>query len=224
MTSDDGPGSDSPARGGCESAALLERAIDLWMLDTGAGNARAVRVAARAALERLLREYAGAAAFEIAIGHHGKPFVPALPWLDFNLSHAGKHVALAFARNQALGVDIEEYARNPSAGLAKRFFSPGESAALARLTPDKRSAAFLHLWTHKEAVLKALGEGLSFGLDRVEFALDPDGLAGPPCRMAPEAGRPDEWQVRRFTPAPGLTGSIAWRGPPRELNLFRLAP
>jgi 4'-phosphopantetheinyl transferase len=203
---------------------LPDHAIDLWMLDTGAGTARAVRTAARAALERLLRRYAGAATFEIATGSHGKPFAPALPWLDFNLSHAGSHVALAFARNQALGVDIEECSRKlPAADLARRFFGADESAALARVAADAQTAAFLQLWTHKEAVLKALGEGLSFGLDRIEFELDANG-AGPMRRIAPAAGRPDEWQVRRFAPAAGLMGSIAWRGPPRELNLFRLSP
>lgn len=225
MTSDVDPRFVSPARAGHEATPVLEHAIDLWMLDTGAGNARAVRAAARAALERLLRQYARGAAFEIATGSHGKPFAPALPWLDFNISHAGSHVALAFARNQPLGVDIEECSRKlPATDLARRFFSAPETAALARVAPGVRTAAFLQLWTHKEAVLKALGEGLAFGLDRVEFELGTNGQAGPMCRIASVAGGADEWQVRRFAPAAGLTGSVAWRGPPRELNLFRLSP
>jgi 4'-phosphopantetheinyl transferase len=109
-----------------------------------------------------------------------------------------------------------------------------EAAAALSAGPDKtyvfqnigdgRSAAFLQLWTHKEAVLKALGEGLSFGLDRVEFDLSEGGQAGPMRRIASDAGRPGEWQLRRFAPTAGVTGSIAWRGPPRGLQLFRLLP
>lgn len=204
---------------------VLDHAIDLWVLDTGAGNARAVRAAARAALERLLCGYAGDVAFDIAVGGHGKPFAPALPWLDFNLSHAGSHVAIAFARNQALGVDIEVRSRQvPVAGLSRRFFGTAEAAALARIAPGDRTTAFLQLWTQKEAVLKALGQGLSFGLDRVEFEVGANGEIGPMRRIASAGGHPDEWQVRRFAPDEGLTGSIAWRGPPREVNLLRLPP
>jgi 4'-phosphopantetheinyl transferase len=225
MMSDVDPLFEFRPSGADEPIPSLEDAIHLWTLDTGTRDARAVRAVARATLQRLLHRYGGDLPIEIGIGSHGKPFAPALPWLDFNLSHAGSHVALAFARDQALGVDIEECARKVSVdGVSRRFFSAPEAAAIARLAPDGRSAAFLQLWTHKEAVLKALGEGLSFGLDRVEFDLSEGGQAGPMRRIASDAGRPGEWQLRRFAPTAGVTGSIAWRGPPRGLQLFRLLP
>jgi 4'-phosphopantetheinyl transferase len=224
MTSDVHSRSDFPAQGVGGQVPVLDHAVHLWVLDTGADGPRAVRTAARSALERLLRQYAGGAPFEIETGRHGKPFAPALPWLDFNLSHAGSHMALAFARNQALGIDIEDCSRKLSVeALSERFFSASEATALARMVPEGRKAAFLQLWTHKEAVLKALGEGLSFGLDRVEFELGENGQAGRLRRIASPAGRADEWQVQRFDPAAGLTGSIAWRGPRRALKLFRLS-
>jgi len=224
MTSHVDPRFDFSAQGADQQVPALEHAIHLWVLDTGADGARAVRIAARSTLERLLRQYAGDAVFQIETGSHGKPFAPALPWLDFNLSHAGSHVALAFARNQALGVDIEEYSRKLAVeGLSRRFFGATEATALARIAPEGRTAAFVQLWTHKEAVLKALGQGLSFGLDRVEFDLGDNGQAGRLRRIASSAGSVDEWQVQRFEPAAGLTGSIAWRGPARGLNLFRLS-
>jgi 4'-phosphopantetheinyl transferase len=224
MTSDVDPLFEFRPGDAAEPMPSLEHAIHLWVLDTRTRDARAVRAVARATLHRLLHRYAGDTPLEIASGSHGKPFAPALPWLHFNLTHSGSHVVLAFARDQELGVDIEERTRKVSAeGVARRYFSASEAAAIARLAPDGRSGAFLQLWTHKEAVLKALGEGLSFGLDRVEFELA-EGHAGPMRRITSDAGRPDEWQVRRFVPAAGLTGSVAWRGPPRELTRFRLSP
>lgn len=202
----------------------LDQAIHVWSLATGARDTRDVRATARAALDRLLRHYAGDAAFTIETGRHGKPFVGGSPWLQFNVSHAGTHAVFAFARDQALGIDIEPGDRRVSVdGVSERFFSAYETAALARVDPARRRDAFLQLWTRKEAVLKALGAGLGFGLDRVEFDLAADGEAGPMREIASEAGRPDEWQVLRFTPAAGLLGSLAWCGRPRAVQLFHLS-
>jgi 4'-phosphopantetheinyl transferase len=203
--------------------SLDEGVVHLWFCDTGATPAREVRLAARATLEHLLRAYAGStSAPTIETGPHGKPFAPELPWLEFNLSHAGRHAMFAFARGQVLGVDIEERGRRVSVeGIAARFFSPAEAAALDAIAAEHRPDAFLHLWTHKEAVLKALGCGLSFGLDRVEFSLGDDGVVGPLRRIAAEAGRAEEWQLCRLAPAAGVVGSLAWRGPMRALQGFR---
>jgi 4'-phosphopantetheinyl transferase len=79
------------------------------------------------------------------------------------------------------------------------------------------------LWTHKEAVLKAIGAGLNFGLDRVEFALDRDSEVGAMLHIAAEAGSASEWNLHRIDPAPGLVGALAWRGAARSVRTFTLA-
>ncbi|HEY6943089.1 MAG TPA: 4'-phosphopantetheinyl transferase superfamily protein [Dokdonella sp.] len=199
--------------------------VHVWVEDTGEARPRAVRDAARALLERLLRGYAGTAVVPaIASGERGKPFVPSLPWLDFNLSHAGSLVALAFARNQPLGIDIEPLERRIGVdGIAARFFGARETAALGRVEASLRQAAFLRLWTHKEAVLKALGDGLGFGLDRIEFELKDDGRIERLLDVGAEAGQPVEWQLRSFEPKTGVVGCVAWRGGPRSLQHLRLS-
>ena len=66
-----------------------------------------------------------------------------------------------------------------------------ENAILARLDPDSRAAAFLRLWTRKEAALKAWGTGIGeVPLPDVEAeaeALHGDRLPGgaglPPLRL-----------------------------------------
>lgn len=200
--------------------------IHVWRLNAGEGVApRVVGATARQALERLLGDYAGRSDTPaIERGAHGKPYAPELPELDFNLTHAGSEILLAFARRQPLGIDLEHTARHFSIeGIARRFFAAAEADALERLPEGARGAAFLRLWTHKEAVLKALGEGLSFGLERVEFAFDEGGR--PELKtIADEAGPVADWRLLRLDPAPSLFGALAWRGPPRRLHTFTLAP
>ena len=68
--------------------------------------------------------------------------------------------------------------------------------------------AFTRLWCAKEAVLKAHGRGLSFGLEKLQFALDGD---GPPRLVAcdPALGAPADWRLHAWTPVPGYLATLA---------------
>lgn len=201
--------------------------IHVWSVAVDAAlRPTEIGAAAQVVLARFLCGYAGCAqAPLIERGAHGKPFAPALPDLHFNLSHAGPHLLLAFARGQALGIDLERRDRRLSIeGIAGRFFAPREAQALAGLPPAQQREAFLRLWTRKEAVLKAIGRGLGFGLDRVEFALDQAHEVGALVRVAREAGAASEWIVRRVDPGPDLFGALAWRGAQRRVCTFTWAP
>jgi len=199
--------------------------IHVWRFRVAADDPRAVGGAAREVLLRLLAGYAGLArAPAIALGPHGKPFAPDLAGIDFNLSHAGRDVLFAFARGQAVGIDLERSDRRLSIeGIARRFFAPAEAEALERLDESARYDAFLHLWTAKEAVLKALGEGLQFGLGRLEFRIGADATVDALQRIEGDVGGPAEWQLRRLLPWRGLVGALAWRGPDRAVRAFTLA-
>ncbi|MBN8728541.1 MAG: 4'-phosphopantetheinyl transferase superfamily protein [Xanthomonadales bacterium] len=200
--------------------------IHLCHLVLPAGMApRDVGAAAHALLGRLIGHYAGGVSPpRLARGPHGKPHAPDFPGFEFNLSHAGCHVSFAFARDQPLGVDIEWRERRIQVQeLARRFFTAAEADALDGLAPDLRRAAFLRLWTHKEAVLKAFGVGLSFGLDRLEFSLDARGAVAALRAIDAACGPVHEWRLHAFRPAPGVEGALAWRGPPRRVRMFALA-
>lgn len=197
--------------------------IHVWYMPASTRDPREVLRAARSVRGVLLRRYARARFTpRIERGAHGKPFAPEHPALHFNLSHAGSHVLLAFASDQPLGIDLECIDRRvaPEA-ISARYFAPAEHAALAAMDGERRKVAFLQAWTGKEAVLKALGEGLVFGLHRVEFALDASGARL--HALAPPAGPPDAWRLAGLSPAEGLIGTLAWRGGPRRLRLFTLA-
>lgn len=209
-----------------DGAPALGGEVHVWHLAGAGARPAEVAAAARSALEALLCAYAGlACAPSIARGEQGKPFAPALPDLHFNLSHAGGDVLLAFAHADPIGVDLEHAERRVAVdAIATRHFAPAEAAALERLAPAPRRDAFLRLWTRKEAVLKAIGAGLSYGLQRVEFELDANGGVGALVRPPAQEGPPGDWQLHPLEPAPGLVGALAWRGAPRHVRGYVLPP
>ena len=141
--------------------------------------------------------------------------------LEFNWSHSGDYALIAVSRRGAVGVDIERLGKNLRAiEIARRFFDAGEADALAALDPYLRDRAFIGLWCAKEAVLKAVGEGLSFGLDRLAFAHVADAdwdLA----TADPALGGAQDWQVSGFDPAPSYRGCLAWRGGNSRIFAFQ---
>ena len=124
----------------------------------------------------------------------GQPLLPETGWAT-SLSHSGSQVAIAAARADALGIDIE---RSPSPrslnDLSSTICTPREAEAMQQLPVAEREAALLVLWTRKEALLKAFGTGLS--VDPATFAVLPGLAAGlshaahlPPCRVVDLAVR-----------------------------------
>lgn len=173
-------------------------------------------------MRALLAAYLGVMpeALSVTVDVHGRPHLAASCALDFNWSHSGEHAMVAVARElPELGVDIEQRRERPRVlALAQRFFAEGEHATLRQLPPVRRNEAFLRLWTAKEAVLKAHGRGLAYGLERVEFALDDAGAR--PLRFHGEVGAAEQWQCRPLAPAAALVGALAWRGKPRRIRRF----
>ena len=197
-----------------EVARQLDDAVHLWRLPWR-------REQGRAPLLALLAEYlqVDVASLRLEAGAHGKPCLPNAHSLRFNWSHSGEFALLALARDIDPGVDIEQ----PREGvhtleLAERFFTPAEARTLADLSENARNVSFLQLWSAKEAVLKALGHGLSFGLERIGFACRDGGWI--PDRFDPEAGIASEWQVLPIRAATDHAGALAWRGPSRPVRAW----
>ncbi|MEO6967682.1 MAG: 4'-phosphopantetheinyl transferase superfamily protein [Rhodanobacteraceae bacterium] len=140
--------------------------------------------------------------------------------LRFSWSHSGEMALAALARGIEPGVDVEWLReRMHSLELAHRFFDPAEALALAAYPEASRETAFLRLWCAKEAVLKALGRGIAFGLERVAFARIAD--CWRPARFAAEAGDASAWKMQALSPAPGYIGALAWCGAPRKVRAWR---
>lgn len=130
---------------------------------------------------------------------------------DINWSHSGEGLLLAFGSDVVLGVDLEfPHGRRRGAEIARRYFTAREQAWLeSQADAIAHDLAFHRLWCAKEAVLKAHGRGLSFGLDRLQF-VEVDGA----LRLDhadPELGDATHWHLREWSPAPGYLAALAWR-------------
>lgn len=129
---------------------------------------------------------------------------------DASWSHSGDRLLLAFGRGVILGVDLERERPRPRAlALARRFFAPAEADWLASLPAPEREPAFVRLWCAKEAVLKAHGRGLAFGLQRLRFAERAGVLVLADCDAA--LGAPGDWILREWSPQPEYRAALAWR-------------
>jgi 4'-phosphopantetheinyl transferase len=178
----------------------------------------------RAPLRRVLGAYLGLPPAEVFLteGEHGRPMLAAghEQGLGFNWSHSGDHALIAIGRQVSPGIDIERERDRPRAlEIARRYFTMEETTALASLSGDDRHLAFLELWTAKEAVLKALGRGIAFGLHRLWIS---SGSGGLKLRRL-EGDDATAWQLRRLEPGPALIGALAWRGEPRKIRQGLLA-
>lgn len=215
---------------GAAATRLGADSIHLWRIPYALSQGRAPLIG-------LLAAYLGVPESSVALqeGARGKPEL-VLPtavdpqWsrqgtmnrtLSFNWSHSGDYALIALSHEAALGVDIERLGKNlRTLEIARRYFDPAEAETLATLELEARNRAFIALWCAKEAVLKAVGEGLSFGLARLAFAQrgESDWRLE---RMDPVLGRADAWQLAGFDAAPGYRGALAWRGSPRQILAFQ---
>lgn len=113
---------------------------------------------ARVVLKLLLKHICGVSLdlINLEISKNGKPFFKNI---EFNLAHSGEYVLIALS-NKPVGIDVEipkdDFDFNI---ILKHTFSIEEITYINQ--SHNRKQSFLTLWTRKEALLKATGEGLT---------------------------------------------------------------
>lgn len=120
-------------------------------------------IVARGLLRNILSLYTNVPPQEIifSYGHRGKPFLKNNPLnLQFNVSHSDDVAVYALTKEVEIGVDIQKIEDKFNDMVAKRFFSESEYLQLNQVEEDQRISAFCQLWSGKEALIKAVGEGL----------------------------------------------------------------
>ena len=170
-------------------------------------------IVARACLRQLLaaRLCTAPDSVELVYGAHGKPALA--PWyadtdLRFNVSHCDDLTLYAFSCGREIGIDVEAVRPIRDADdIAARFFSQRENRAYRALEPSDRPLGFFQCWTRKEAFIKALGDGLSYPLNRFDVSLAP----GEPAQILRVEDAPGDrcgWRLESWSPAPGFVAAV----------------
>lgn len=199
-----------------ERGAQFRREADHWRFIAGRGGLRTL-LAAQLRLPP--------AQVPLTQTDRGKPILTGVAeGIKFNVSHSGHVVLIALNQHDEIGVDVEAVRpMSDTIAIAKRFFAKVEQVALSALPEAERTEGFFALWTLKEAVLKATGQGIA------------EMFAGTEVTCAAEAtlrrlpGHPDaaaQWSLCQFRPSPNYLAAAAVRTPNALFDFYdlKLAP
>ncbi len=158
-------------------------------------------------------------------GFHGKPSLSNYFKADkiyFNLSHSKGLVLYAMTRGRKVGVDVE---RVTSGIMDEQFisyvFSQKELSTIQSLPMDMRTNALFRSWTRKEAFVKALGQGLSYDLKRIDVSAalgEKSIISNQNCYAHSSCC----WSLRDIELGPGYAGSIVLEGYNWALKCWKL--
>ena len=132
-----------------------------------------------------------------------------------NGSFASSELALvAIAPDRVVGVDLERKQWKASLkNIATRFFSPGECGILENAaTTTEKADCFYSLWSMKEAILKATGEGIA-DLTKVEVL--------PELKSSGDEVDAARWRLHDLSPIDGFGAALAVEGEGARLSLWR---
>jgi 4'-phosphopantetheinyl transferase len=127
-----------------------------------------------------------------------------------SFSHSGLWIACAASLAGSVGIDVElsRESRNLR-GIAERAFGIKEQAAAHRGT-DR----FYSIWTLREALAKATGDGLRLVTDAVDRV--PDGPFEDSCWSKFDGA---DWWLMHCRPFVGLSLALALKAPPASVSV-----
>ena len=146
------------------------------------------------------------AAVDIVRGIRGRPQLAGIPALDFNVSHTDGIAIVGIVRRGRIGVDVERLDRTINVeGIARKFMTTNERAAIAVQDADAGRRHLLTLWTCKEAMSKATGDALAAPFGSIDVALG----AWRALRSGPSPYHPDHWSLHAAAVPPDYVATIA---------------
>ena len=173
-------------------------------------------------LRLLLSRYTGVApeCLSFSKNQWGKPKCNEALDLHFNMSHSFPVVLWAFCRTAQVGIDVEPLRPFPDTmAFAEATFSVREVVALKKLAAEDRDVALIRCWTRKEALVKAIGIGLSASLRDFTVGL------GPRAELLHWEGTgvwDTTWTLRHLEPRDGFVGCLAFPIDQAEVREFEI--
>lgn len=170
---------------------------------------------ARATVRIILARYLNASPerLEFSYNAYGKPKVINSSRLQFNLSHTDDLALLAVGKGFPMGIDIEKYSARSYDDLAKSAFSTQEYHEFLKIPKALKATVFFHIWSQKEAFIKACGLGLAYPTKdfNVPTAMPTKQLVNDPMHNM-------TWQLRSFMPEVACSGALCCHPTVREIR------
>ena len=176
-------------------SANINNLDDYWSLLTQDEQARAREfyfikdrnryVIARAILRKLIASYINIAPKDILFSYakYGKPYLATennIHGIEFNLAHSKECIIYGFTKNIEVGVDIEFINKDFAIeDIVKYYCSEEEQHKLQILSGHQKCCYFYKLWVIKEALVKAMGVGLSYDLRQIHINFNKNKLIHP---------------------------------------------
>lgn len=138
------------------------------------------------------------------------------PWrargIEFSLSHADGVALCAVTRECPIGADVESQrflGRDPL-GVAAAVCSEREHATLQSLPRSLRAERVLAVWTLKEAVAQAAGQGVQLSLSSISIEDVPTlGTGAGAFGVSVQAGDRSRWRLTSLRLAPHYVAAVA---------------
>ena len=192
-----------------KAAGLVAR----WVTDADrvyAAGRSGGSLTALAALRALLSHVTGRSDWIVVRAGSGKPSVRTADGRDgpaVSLSHTAGLVAVAVARDGVVGIDVERHRPRDFAALADQAFGAAERREVAAQEVShgapRGATAFYRIWTLREAMAKATGDGLALVMNRTDLA---DGVVSGRVHVR------GQWGLLHRMAEPGYSLGLAWLG------------
>lgn len=154
-------------------------------------------------LDLMLKQF-GCDMSQLETNEFGKPYLNHHA-LEFNLSHSGNIVLLAISSFYPIGVDVEKIEVLDDYDSFMQIFHSSEITHFQTIKREKNDFELMKIWTHKEAISKALGLGLQIDMNMISLNHN-DGVV----KMNTIPSRfPQAWSLHTLHPSHGYIGAIA---------------
>ncbi len=112
-----------------------------------------------------LSDHLGCQSTEVIIEHDalGAPFLSSDPDRHLSISRTEGWSAFALSHDAAVGIDIERVRALNWRQMVSMVCAPSESSLLSQLEEGAALLPFYRIWTAKEAIMKAAGQGFRMG-------------------------------------------------------------
>ncbi len=153
---------------------------------------------------------------------HGKPYLtaPFYRHLEVSVSHSGERIVIAIGR-APLGIDIEKIRMDLAVEeMIPAVISPKEVEDIYRA--ESRHSAFYTYWTRKEAITKALGQGIVLPLTDIEVSGHREAPKFLSYKEDPDL--PKRFCMRELDFGEGYHSSLAVMGPLNKVWIRNASP